>query len=58
MKTLSLGMMAATFVLGLGAISVLFLLGKAVLKLAVGFRSRRGVVYLVIDETNTLNLLH
>ncbi len=33
MKALSVGMMAVTFVLGVGAVSVSFLFGKAVLEL-------------------------
>lgn len=40
MKTLSVGIMAVTFVLGLGAISVLFLLGKAIMKLWLGIEGR------------------
>ena len=44
MKTLTVGMMVATFAFGVGAMSVLFLLGKAVLKLVFGLRSRRGCV--------------
>jgi len=50
MRTLSVGMMAITFVFGVGIVSLLFILGKMVVDMAQNAYWKRHEVLLVLAE--------
>lgn len=50
MRTLSVGMMAITFVFGVGIVSLLFILGKMVVEMAQKAYRKQHEVLLVLAE--------